>query len=404
MEDRTTDRTTDRAGAWALVPAAGAGERYGAAVPKQFLALGGQPLLHRTLRALWACPGVAGLAVAVPADRVDDAGLLPAELRADARVQVRAGGATRTASVRAALAAVPADCDLILVHGGARPGVGGDLVARVVAGARAHGACVPGLAPADTVKRVDADGRVQATLQRDELRLIQTPQAFSRAVLERAYAWLDAQAEPPRLTDDAALVEASGQPVQVVAGEPGNGKLTVPRDLIGLGLAWPRVGHGYDVHRLVEGRPLKLGGLEVPFERGLLGHSDGDAALHALIDALLGAAGLGDIGRMFPDDDERFRGADSRDLLDQVVARIGRAGFAVASADLTIVAQRPKLAEHLPGMAAGLAARLGVAPDAVNVKATTEEGLGLTGTGQAIAAHAVAVLVPDTRASRGSDP
>ena len=387
---------------WALVPAAGAGTRFGGPEPKQFQAAGGVPLLHRTLRALLACPRVAGLAVAVPADRLDRQRVLPPELRADPRVRLCAGGASRTASVRAALELLPDDCGLVLVHDGARPRVASGLVERVAAAAERTGACAPGLAPADTVKRVGADGRVAATLEREALRLIQTPQGFRREVLERAYAWLDAQPAPPRLTDDAGLVEASGQPVALVAGEPDNLKITRPRDLAAAGLALPRVGHGYDVHRLVAGRPLRLGGVEVPAAVGLLGHSDGDVALHALADALLGAAALGDIGRMFPDDDPAWAGADSRALLARVVERLAASGLAPASADVTIVAQRPRLAAHLPAMAAAVARVLGLDAGEVNVKATTEEGLGLTGDGQAMAAYAVCVVAPAGPAAGGA--
>jgi 2-C-methyl-D-erythritol 4-phosphate cytidylyltransferase / 2-C-methyl-D-erythritol 2,4-cyclodiphosphate synthase len=385
--------------AWVLVPAAGRGARFGGPVPKQFALLDGEPLLHRTLRTLAACPGIVGLAAAVPAERLDDPGLLPAELVRAGRAVACAGGASRTDSVRAALACVPPACALVLVHDGARPAVTPALVARVAAAAWREGACVPGLPIQETIKEVDATGRVVKSVPRASLVLVQTPQGFRREVLEAAYRWLEAHPQAG-FTDDAGLVEASGRPVACVAGEPGNLKVTVPADLARLGRAGdraaqaaPRVGHGYDVHRLVEGRPLLLGGVQVPFERGLLGHSDADVALHALCDAILGGACLGDLGLHFPDSDPAFAGADSRGLLTEVARRAAAAGWRVTSADLTLVAQRPRLALYLPAMARTIADLLGLPDDAVNVKAKTEEGLGFTGAGEGIAAHAVAVLV-----------
>ena len=388
---------TEKPVVWAVVPAAGSGLRFGGHLPKQFVPVAGVPLLHRTLRALMACPGLSGISLAVPEDHVKLAETLPEELRNQDRVRVCEGGATRTESVRAAVARLPVECGLVLVHDGARPRVSAGLVERVIQGALAHGACAPGIAPADTVKRVGEDGQVQATLDRSSLRLIQTPQGFRRDVLERAYAWYDSQSPAPVLTDDAGLVEAAGMRVQVVEGAAENGKLTTAADLVRLGFVSPRVGFGYDVHQLVVGRPLMLGGIQVPYDRGLLGHSDGDAAVHALCDALLGAAGLPDIGRLFPDTDPAYEGADSLELLDEVLRQVCRAGFRPSSVDLTIVAQQPKLAEYLPAMAAAMAARLELASSAVGVKATTEEGLGVSGQGQAIAAYAVAVLAPVPR-------
>jgi 2-C-methyl-D-erythritol 2,4-cyclodiphosphate synthase len=219
-------------------------------------------------------------------------------------------------------------------------------------------------------------------------------------VLRQAYAWADENGGPG-FTDDAALVEASSQRVTVVAGEEENIKVTVPGDLVRLGLLAPRVGHGYDVHRLEPGRKLILGGVEIEHDRGLLGHSDGDAALHALCDALLGAAGLPDIGRQFPDTDPKYAGVASLDLLREAAALVRRAGWRASSADLTLVAERPRLAGHLPRMAKGIAKVLEVEPEAVGVKATTEEGLGFTGQGEGIAAHAMVVLVPAWEAAHG---
>jgi 2-C-methyl-D-erythritol 2,4-cyclodiphosphate synthase len=222
---------------------------------------------------------------------------------------------------------------------------------------------------------------------------VQTPQGFRREVLRQAYAWAEQNGNPD-FTDDAALVEASGQSVSVVAGDEENVKVTLPGDLIRLGLLVPRVGHGYDVHRLEAGRRLMLGGVEIEHDRGLVGHSDGDVALHALGDALLGAAGLPDIGQQFPDSDPQYKNADSLELLARVVVLVLDAGWRAGSADLTLVAEEPKLADHLPRMAERIATVLGVETESVGLKATTEEGLGFTAQKEGIAAHAMVVLVP----------
>jgi len=371
---------------WAIVAAAGSGERFGAAGGKQFLQIQGISLLERTLRALEKCADLQGMVAVVPKEKVAGTATRPG-------LRVVAGGERRIDSVRAGLAQVPEECDLVLVHDGVRPEITPELVGRVVEAALDHGAAVPVLPVRETVKEVDGAGRVVCTISRNPLRLVQTPQGFRREVLERAYAWAGQNGNPD-FTDDAALVEASGQAVSVVAGDEENVKVTVPGDLIRLGLVVPRIGHGYDVHRLQAGRRLMLGGVEIEHDHGLLGHSDGDVALHALCDALLGAAGLPDIGQQFPDTDPQYKGADSLDLLRQVDAKVRRAGWRLSSADLTLVAERPRLSNHLPRMAEKISQVLGVQPESIGLKATTEEGLGLTGSKEGIAAHAMVVLIP----------
>ena len=371
---------------WVIVAAAGSGDRFGAGVEKQFVQIQGMSLLQRTLRVLEGCADLQGMIVVVPPDRV-------AETESGPGLRVVAGGKRRNDSVRAGFKTLPDDCNLVLVHDGVRPGITPKLVRRVIEAAFRDGACVPALQINDTVKEVDGAGRVVRTLEREPLRLVQTPQGFRREVLQQAYTWADDNGGPG-FTDDAALVEASGQGVTVVAGEEENIKVTVPGDLVRLGLLTPRVGHGYDVHRLEVGRKLILGGVEIEHDRGLLGHSDGDAALHALCDAILGAAGLPDIGQQFPDTDPKYAGADSLELLREVVVLVLQAGWRASSADLTLVAQEPRLAGHLPLMTEKIAVVLGVEPEAVGLKATTEEGLGFTGQKEGIAAHAMVVLVP----------
>ncbi|HUU04013.1 MAG TPA: 2-C-methyl-D-erythritol 4-phosphate cytidylyltransferase [Myxococcota bacterium] len=382
-----------RPGCFAIVPAAGRGLRFGGRLPKQFAPVCGSTILTRTLRALWSTGLLDGMVVVVPAEAAGSDEILPGDMRGRDDILVTAGGMRRCDSVKAGLDRLPAGCELVLVHDGARPRVSAALVERVITGALQYGACVPVLPAAETLKQVDHNGKVEATLDRSRVRLAQTPQGFAREILAEAYRRVGTNDQGVDFTDDAALVEQAGYPVSTVAGEPGNIKLTRPSDLAGLGLMIPRVGLGYDVHRFGPGRKLLLGGVEVAHPQGLLGHSDGDVALHALIDALLGAAARGDIGRLFPDDDPAYLGADSIDLLQKTLSVIGRAGFTVCSADITIVAQAPRLKDYLPRMAERVSEALGLDPGQVGVKATTEEGLGFTGRQEGIAAHALAVLV-----------
>lgn len=254
----------------------------------------------------------------------------------------------------------------------------------------------------DTVKQALAgDGRivppdcmVQATPDRSTLYAVQTPQCFERAAYLEALASLDP--EKARLvTDDCSLFELTGRPVQLTQGDYANIKITTREDLPrpeAKGECKMRIGHGYDVHRLVEGRKLILGGVEVPFEKGLDGHSDADVLTHAVMDAVLGGAALGDIGRHFPDTDPAYAGADSLELARHVARILAQAGWKVANLDATLLCQRPKLAPYIPAMRENLAQALGLEVEAVSVKATTEEHLGFTGQGLGIAAHAVALL------------
>jgi len=285
---------------------------------------------------------------------------------------------------------LPADCDTVLVHDGARPLVDDATIERVIASVRLHGSGIASTPLTDTIKQADADGGVTATPDRSTLRAVQTPQGFSRALLERAHREITV-----RCTDDAALVSALGERVFLTPGSPRNIKLTTQEDLymaeyylIGL----PRVGHGYDAHRLVEGRRLILGGTEIPYEKGLLGHSDADVLVHAVIDALLGACALGDIGGHFPDSDPRYKGISSLYLLEEAAKILHQNGFSVRNVDATVIAQRPKLAAHIPQMRRNIAAALGIGEAMVSVKATTTEGMGFEGAGEGISAHAVALV------------
>lgn len=386
----------------AIIPAAGRGRRMGAPVNKLFLHLAGRPVLAHTLAAFEEAESVDEvILVAAPDDLVACREML-AQWPGPKVAAVVAGGAERQESVANGLAALSGDVEIVVVHDGARPLVSPRLIDESVRAARRWGAVVAAVPVKDTIKLVAPDGAVRGTPERGACFAAQTPQAFQAAVIRAAFAWAaDAGLTG---TDEASIVEKSGHRVQVIPGCEENIKLTTPADFLvaegflarragregeGAGL---RVGFGYDVHALVEGRRLVLGGVEIPFEKGLAGHSDADVLTHALMDALLGAAGLGDIGRHFPDTDERYRDANSLVLLGAVAVMLQRERLRLANADITVIAQRPRLAGYVPAMRERLAAVLRVEPERINVKATTTEGLGFAGRGEGIAACAVAVL------------
>ena len=276
-----------------------------------------------------------------------------------------------------------------------------EVIARTLESAKKYGSGVAAVPLKDTVKRVNEGGVVVDTPPRDALRAVQTPQTFEAELIRRAHA---AYALGERATDDAALAERMGVKVRLTEGDVENIKLTTPEDMLlarqvilrreGQKEEKPmvRIGHGYDVHRLTEDRKLILCGVEIPYTLGLLGHSDADVALHALMDALLGAAALGDIGKLFPDSDAAYKGISSIELLKRVKARLAEAGFETVNLDATILAQAPKLAPYRDEMRGNIACALDIPASRVSVKATTEEGLGFTGSGEGIAAHAVALL------------
>lgn len=375
----------------AVVVAAGRSTRCRAG-DKLFLPIGGVPVLALTLRALDRSPVVDGIIVVAREDRREAIRTLLKEANITKPVTVTDGGETRAASALAGVRAAEG-YEIVLVQDGARPFVTPELIERVAAAAAEYGAAVPVVPVKDTVKTRTEDGFVQDTPPRSALFAAQTPQGFRR---ELYLAAAEVTADDGReYTDDASLFEAAGYRVKTVEGEEANRKITTDADFGGKGesaMTGFRIGHGYDVHRLTAGRPLILGGVTVPYEKGLEGHSDADVLLHAVSDALLGAAALGDIGKHFPDTDERYRGIDSRKLLRETVRLIREAGFQIGNLDATVLAQKPKLCPYMDEMRANLAADCELPVDAVSVKATTEEGLGFTGAGEGIAAHAVALL------------
>jgi 2-C-methyl-D-erythritol 4-phosphate cytidylyltransferase/2-C-methyl-D-erythritol 2,4-cyclodiphosphate synthase len=377
-----------------IIVAAGRGSRLGTGTPKQFLDLGGRSVLRRSVDVFDGHPAVAALVVVLPADLAGEGQAIVGATERPCRIV--AGGARRQDSVREGLRALPAGIDLVLVHDAARPFADPALVDRVIAAAGESGAAIPALAASDTVKRVDPDRRtVVATLPREEIWLAQTPQAFRRDVLAAAVALGERGVEG---TDEAMLAERAGHTVRIVAGDARNVKITTADDLVnarGALAARPRVGTGFDLHRLAEGRPLVLAGIVLPSDRGPIGHSDGDVLCHSLIDAMLGAAGLGDIGRHFPDTDPQWTGAPGLDLLARAHAIVRDAGYVVANADATVVLERPKLAPHIDAIRTRVAGVLGIAVDRVSVKAKTNEGVDAVGRGEAIAAHATALVWPE---------
>ena len=297
------------------------------------------------------------------------------------------GGATRADSVRSGLAA--AKGQLVAIHDAARPFASAEIITAALQAAAESGAAAPAVPVKDTIKIADQDGKVVATPDRAMLYAVQTPQCFDRALYLQALEAVSGE-KASLVTDDCSLFELASLPVTLTAGDYANLKITTKEDL--QKEKTMRIGHGYDVHRLVEDRKLILGGVEVPYEKGLLGHSDADVLLHAVMDAVLGAAALGDIGQHFPDTDPAYKGADSLALTREVAKIIAAYGYKVGNIDATILCQRPKLAPHIPAMRQNIADAFGLPLDAVSVKATTEEHLGFTGEGLGIAAHAVALI------------
>jgi len=374
----------------ALLMAAGSGTRFGAAEPKQYLPLLGRPVIRHAAEALLAGGHVAAIQPVVAAgEEARVAGLLAG---LPARPPV-AGGATRAESVRSGLAALAADPPaVVLVHDAARPVIPPGTIPALLAALDAAPGAIPAQPVADTLKR-GAGGRAVETVPRDGLFRAQTPQAFHYAALEAAHRGADAGA-----TDDAALLEAAGETVALVPGGESNVKITWPEDLarVEAHLAarlLPRMGTGFDVHRLVEGRPLILCGVIVPHPLGLAGHSDADVGIHALCDAIYGALAEGDIGRWFPPSEAEWKDADSARFLRHAAGRIAARGGVLANADVTLICERPKIAPHAAAMRARLAELLGVGIGAVSVKATTTERLGFPGRGEGIAAQAAAVVL-----------
>ncbi len=369
----------------AVVVAAGQGTRAGGTVPKQFAPWRGQPLVRHSVTAL-VDAGAAPVIVAIPASHRATA----AEALAGLPVIMVAGGATRQASVRAALNALNTrgGVDRVLIHDAARPVLPHAVIAALVAALHDAPGAIPVLPVVDSVVR-GADGWRSAAVERDGLFRVQTPQAFRFAAIMAAHDRWQGAADAG---DDASVAEAAGLAVALIAGDEALRKVTFASDFEDAPMIC-RTGTGFDVHRLVAGEDLWLCGVKIDHPRGLAGHSDADVAIHALVDALLGAIAAGDIGDHFPPSDPQWRGAASDRFLAHAAALVRASGHAIAHVDVTIICEAPKIGPHKAAMRARLAAILGIAVDSVSVKATTTERLGLTGRGEGIAAQAVATVM-----------
>ena len=349
---------------------------------KQFMLVGGVPVLIKSALAFEGSPLINGIVIAAREEDIPAVRSLCGEYGVTKLRLVVQGGDTRAKSAanafeRACEAGLLSDGDMVMVHDGARPYVTAELIGRVYDDCMKYGSAVPVIPVKDTIKTADGEGFSAGTPDRGTLRAAQTPQAFEVSLYRRICGTgLDA-------TDDGGLAELLGERVKLTDGDPRNIKITTPEDLPEPreAVSALRIGHGYDVHLLVPDRKLIIGGTEIPYELGLLGHSDADVLVHAVMDAMLGALALGDIGKHFPDSDPQYKGADSMELLRRVNAMIRGRGYEVSNLDCTISAEKPKLAPHTAQMRANIAAACGVTADAVSVKATTEEGLGLAGKG-----------------------
>lgn len=370
---------------FAVISAAGSGKRMGAPIPKQFIVNRGKTILEQTVEKFVKTDMVDKVILVVSGSWRDYCEKLFDEMLYAGRLTIVEGGAERQDSVYEALTAVEqekaAEEDIVLIHDGVRPYVSMQLIESVCYSTLRSGAVIPAVPPKDTIRH-DTEG----TLDRSRLWCVQTPQGFSFGLIKKAVE--RAFGDDFYGTDDASLVEHLGESVEIVPGEIGNIKITTPEDLT----VENRIGTGYDVHRLVENRKLILGGVEIPYEKGLLGHSDADVLVHALMDAMLGAAALGDIGKLFPDNDDSFRNISSMKLLEQVQRVLTEKGYTLGNADVTVICQKPKLAGYIDEMRIRIAEVLQVETDRISIKATTTEKLGFTGRGEGIAAEAVCIL------------
>jgi 2-C-methyl-D-erythritol 4-phosphate cytidylyltransferase/2-C-methyl-D-erythritol 2,4-cyclodiphosphate synthase len=378
------------------MPAAGSGRRFGGERPKQYMPLAGRTVIERALAPFLSDERCLGVAVALDAADTRFAAL---EVASHPRVRQVTGGARRCDSVRLALASLPAaDQDWVLVHDAARPCLARpdiDRLLSTLADDDVGGLLATPLA--DTLKRADETGRVAGTPSRAGLWRALTPQMFRAGLLRQALAAAEAAGREP--TDEAQAVEWLGKKPRLVAGQPGNLKITTAADLPAAA-AWInggsrmnlRIGSGFDVHAFGPGDHVMLGGVRIAAKQGVLAHSDGDVLLHALTDALLGAAGLGDIGQHFPDSDPRWKGADSTRFVRHAVELLAQRGWSVVNADLTLLGESPRIAAHRDAIRASIAAALGADVSVVNLKATTTEKLGFLGRGEGIAAQAVVLV------------
>ena len=383
-----------------IIVAAGRGHRFGGEMPKEYLEVHQQPLVRHAVQAFLDHPAID---LILPVIHPDDADILANALGGLDYLEPVAGGAARQDSVRNGLEGLASSApDYVLVHDAARPMVAPALIDRVIEALQDTSGVIPGIAVVDTLKRADDDGIITDTVSRDGLWRAQTPQGFKYADLLAAHRSAIGQ----ELTDDAAVMEASGYRVAVVLGDENNIKVTTPDDLMRMEEIMSddsaqaklvrspsfRIGSGYDVHKLGPGDHVTLCGVKITSERALIGHSDADVALHAVTDAVFGAIADGDIGSHFPPTDSQWRGASSDQFFAYACERMRERGFELSNIDLTIICEKPKIGPHRDAMRARLAEIAQIDVSCVSVKATTTERLGFTGRGEGIAAEAVIII------------
>lgn len=374
-----------------IIPCAGKGTRMKTPIAKQFLDIRGMPILAMTVRAFDAYDLVDEIILITHEDHmeyckkniIEKYGFIN-------RVQVVAGGQERQDSVWAGINCLDVDAEIVLIHDGVRPFVTQEVIEGVLEKTYLFGAAVAAVPVKDTIKVLQEDVFIE-TPERKYLYHVQTPQGFDKTLLRKAYE--KAFQEKFYGTDDAVLVERLGEKVYFSMGDYNNRKITTAEDLPQEGINIPRVGIGYDVHALIENRKLILGGVEIPCEKGLEGHSDADVLIHALMDAMLGAAALGDIGKHFPDTKEEYRGISSMKLLEKVGALLKEKGYVLGNADITLIAEKPKIAKFTGQMKKNIQSVLYINENQINIKGTTTEKLGFCGRGEGIAAEAVVLLV-----------
>ena len=375
----------------AIILAAGNGSRMGSDMTKQRIVLCGESVLFRSVKAFDACSEIAHIIVVSRDDEIDWA---REELSGFGKLfDVIPGGKTRAESVKRGFLELPYDTEFVAIHDSARCLIRQEDIKRVVDKAYSYGAATACASVTDTVKAVDNDGMINTTLPRERLYLATTPQVFDKKTFIDALAEID---PTEQITDDNMIIERAGGRVYPVDIGKKNIKITTAEDLSyaeyilkRCDMAEIRIGHGYDVHRFSEGRRLILGGVDIPHIQGLLGHSDADVLTHAIMDAILGACGLGDIGRYFPDTDERYKDVSSLKLLSEVSSLIKAKRYSIVNIDATVVMQSPKISTYIGKMIENLSNILEIEQGRINIKATTEEHLGFTGSGEGASAHAV---------------
>ena len=382
----------------AVIVAAGAGMRAGGERPKQYQSIGGKPVLRHAVEAFMRHPGIARIQVVIGEDQ---SALYDAAVGDLPLPRPVAGGATRQISVARGLEALRrSQPDLVLIHDGARPFISASIISHVIAHLDRHAAVAPALPVTDTLKRAKGN-MVEETVDRGGLWAVQTPQGFRYEAIAEAHARAG-EAAGHSFSDDASIAEWAGMEVALITGSPDNAKVTTAEDVAAadrrlrqqamMALGDIRVGQGFDVHAFGPGDHVTLCNVRIDHDRGLSGHSDADAALHALTDALLGSIGEGDIGVHFPPSDPQWRGADSAIFLVHAARLIAARGGVIAHADLTIVCEAPRIAPHVPAMRRRITEILGLTPDRVAVKATTSEAMGFTGRGEGLVAMATATV------------